>query len=188
MWKQQFYDYEPFNEQEEADLRVIRRAIETFNDVLTRDNEIVHVTVSGFVVNASRDKVLMIHHNIYNAWGWTGGHADGESDLLSVAIREVLEETGVQATAVSEEIFSVDVLQVLAHTKKGKYVTPHVHLNVTYLLEADESQTLTIAEDENSGVAWIAFEKVSSICNEAHMIPVYEKLMEKVRRSCPKSF
>lgn len=180
MWKQQFFDYVPYNEQEQADLRVIKRAIETFDDVLTRDNEIVHFTVSGFVVNEARNKVLMIHHNIYNAWGWTGGHADGESDFLSVAKREVLEETGVHATAIHDEIFSIDVLQVLAHTKKGKYITPHIHLNVTYLLQADEQQELTIAEEENSGVEWIAFKDVALRCNEAHMIPVYEKLLKKV--------
>ena len=181
MWKQQFYNYVPYNEQEQADLRVIHRSIETFDDILTRDNEIVHFTVSGFVVNETRDKVLMIHHNIYNSWGWTGGHADGETDLLQVAIREVLEETGVTAKAICESIFSIDVLQVLAHIKKGRYITPHIHLNVTYLLEASEQQTLTIAEDENSGVEWIAFDEVASRCNEAHMLPVYEKLMAKVR-------
>lgn len=181
MWKQQFYNYKPYNEQEQADLRVILRSIETFDDVLTRDNEIVHFTVSGFVVNEARDKVLMIHHNIYNSWGWTGGHADGETNFLSVAKREVLEETGVTATTVVESIFSIDVLQVLAHVKKGRYVTPHIHLNVTYLLEASEQQALTIAEEENSGVEWIPFADVVKRCNEAHMLPVYEKLLQKVK-------
>ena len=180
MWKQQFYEYVPYNEQEQADLRVILRSIETFDDVLTRDNEIVHFTVSGFVVNEARNKVLMIHHNIYNSWGWTGGHADGDTDFLHVAQKEVLEETGVLAKAVNDSIFSIDVLQVLAHVKKGKYVTPHIHLNITYLLEASEDAELTIAEDENSAVEWIAFKDVSNRCNEAHMIPVYEKLMKKV--------
>ena len=180
MWKQQFQQYIPFNEQEASDLRVIQRCIETFDDVLTRENEIAHFTVSGFVVNELRNKVLMIHHNIYNSWGWTGGHADGDSDFLRVALREVLEETGVAATAVNEEIFSIDVLQVLAHKKKGKYVTPHIHLNITYLLEASESASLTIAEEENSGVEWITFDEVNTRCNEEHMKPVYSKILQKV--------
>ena len=181
MWKQQFQHYKPFNEQEEADLRVINRCIEMFDDVLTRDNEIAHFTASGFVVNASRDKVLMVHHNIYNSWGWTGGHADGESDFLQVAVREALEETGVEAKPVSTDIFSIDVLQVLAHVKKGKYVTPHIHLNITYLLEASESANLTVAEEENSGVEWIAFDDVLNRVAEEHMHPVYTKLMQKVK-------
>ena len=172
----------PFNEQEEADLRVISRCIETFDDVLTRDNEIAHFTSSGFVVNKARTKVLMIHHNIYHSWGWTGGHADGESDFLQVAIREALEETGVHTTPVSTDIFSIDVLQVLAHVKKGKYVTPHIHLNVTYLLEASEEESLTIAEEENSGVEWIPFEDVLHRVAEEHMRPVYAKLMEKAKQ------
>ena len=69
MWKQQLINYKPYNEQEKADLRVIHRCIETFDDILTRNNEIAHFTISGFVVNEKRDKVLMVHHNIYNSWG-----------------------------------------------------------------------------------------------------------------------
>ena len=34
----------------------------------------------------------MVYHNIYNSWSWLGGHADGETDLLAVALREVKEE------------------------------------------------------------------------------------------------
>lgn len=53
------------------------------------------MTASAWVVNKDRSKVLMIYHNIYNSWSWLGGHADGETDLLAVAIREVREEAGI---------------------------------------------------------------------------------------------
>jgi len=61
---------------------------------LLRDNEIAHITSSGFILNKSLDKALLIHHNIRNVWAWTGGHADGNSNLLEVAIQEAVEETG----------------------------------------------------------------------------------------------
>ncbi len=61
----------------------------------------------------------MIHHNIYKTWAWTGGHADGDPDLIHVAIKEAIEETGVKHFhVVSEEILSLDVLTVDGHIKK----------------------------------------------------------------------
>ncbi len=69
------------------------------------------------------DRVLMAYHNIYHSWAWTGGHADGEKDLLSVAMREAREETGIKTvTPVMDQIFSLEVLTVDGHEKKGLYV------------------------------------------------------------------
>lgn len=101
-----FRKYEPYNEQEKKDKEIVLKAFESFSDILTRNNEIIHLTSSGFVINPARDKVLMIHHNIYNSWAWTGGHADGEENLLKVAIREAVEETSASSIkAVLEGIF-----------------------------------------------------------------------------------
>ena len=69
----------------------------------------------------------MVYHNIYHSWSWLGGHADGETDLLSVAIQEVKEEAGISKVyPVSEEIFSLESLTVDGHVKKGKYVSSHL--------------------------------------------------------------
>lgn len=180
MWKQQLTNYEPFNEQEKQDLHIMRRAMQQFDDVLTRENEIAHFTVSGFVVNADRTKVLMVYHHIYDSWSWTGGHVDGEEDFLQVAIREVKEETGVDACAITTKIFAVDVLTVVGHVKKGHYVSPHLHLNVTFLLEANDQLATQVAEQENSAVAWIPLNQITNYCSEKHMLPVYEKIIEKM--------
>lgn len=169
------------NEQEAQDLRTIQVAMNTFTDVLTRENTLAHFTCSGFVVNKERTKVLMVYHHIYDSWSWTGGHVDGETDFLQVALREVLEETGVQAEPVVEEIFAIDVLTVVGHIKKGRYISPHLHLNVTYLLEADDSAALTVAEDENSAVDWLPLDQLAIYCTEKHMLPVYEKMINKMR-------
>ena len=81
----------------------------------------------------------MVYHNIYDSWSWLGGTWRMERrDLLAVALREVKEEAGISyVRPVSEEIFSLESLTVDGHVKKGKYVSSHLHLNVTYLLEAD---------------------------------------------------
>jgi 8-oxo-dGTP pyrophosphatase MutT (NUDIX family) len=181
-WVDSIKTYIPYNEQEKKDKEVILYCIDKFDEILTRNNEIAHITSSAFVVNRARDKVLMVHHNIYNSWSWTGGHADGEEDLLGVAMREVNEETGVNKIhPVSLEIFSLDILTVLGHVKKCKYVSPHLHLSVAYLLEGDEKELLIVKEDENSGVKWVPIDEVNVYSNEPHMQRVYGKLISKVR-------
>ena len=176
--------YVPYNEQEEKDKNTILKYMDTFEDTLTRNNEFGHFTASAWVVNKERTKVLMIYHNIYKSWAWTGGHADGESDLLSVAVREVKEETGVENVKVlDDDIFSLEIVCVNGHVKRGKYVSSHVHLNVTYLLEVDENETLRIKEDENSGVKWVPIDEIEVASTERWVKEkVYRKLNEKLRK------
>lgn len=181
-WIDSIKEYNPFNEQEEKDKQVIIKYSNMFDDILARDNEIIHITSSAFVINKGKDKALMVHHNIYNSWAWTGGHADGDEDLLFVALKEVKEETGVNnARPISKEIVSIDILPVLGHMKKGKYVSSHLHASIAYLIEADENEILTIKPDENSGVKWIPIDEINVYSNEPHMIKVYEKIISKLK-------
>ena len=170
-------------QQEAADQRLILEYIRLFPDnILTRDNEIAHLSSSGFVVNADGTRVLMAHHNIYRVWAWTGGHADGEGDLLSVALREAREETGVEhIRPLSPAIASLDILPVWGHVKRGKWVPSHQHLNVSYLLVADESDALQIREGENSRVGWLPADRLLEYTNEWQMDGVYAKLLARAR-------
>mgnify|MGYP002622306156 CR=1 FL=1 len=175
--------YQPYNEQEENDKRIILQFLNENKNAFDRENEVAHMTASAWVVNKDRTKVLMVYHNIYNSWSWLGGHADGETDLLSVALREVQEESGVKhVQPVSNDIFSLEVLTVDGHRKNGKYVSSHLHMNITYLLEADENDPVFIKKDENSGVAWFTLEEALSKSTEPWFVEhIYKKLNEKVR-------
>ncbi len=180
--KEQIEKYIPYNEQEIKDREMILKYCDLFDDVLTRENEIVHFTCSGFVLSETRDKVLMIYHNIYNSWAWTGGHADGELDFLRVAIREVQEETGVNnVRPIAEDIFALDVLSVFGHIKRGKFVSSHIHISVAYLLEVSEQELLSIKEDENSDVGWLPLDTFLNFIAEEHMKPIYMKIIEKAK-------
>ena len=178
-------NYKPFNEQEERDKPLILDWIRNNENAFTRENTIAHITASAWVVNKDRSKVLMVYHNIYNSWSWLGGHADGETDLLSVALREVREEAGISnVQPVSEEIFSLEALTVDGHIKKGKYVSSHLHLNITYLVEADSDEALFVKPDENSGVAWFTPEEALKKSTEPWFVAnVYSKLIEKAKLS-----
>ena len=176
---QQLTQYCPWNEQEEADRRELLRRLESSEDLYTRSNAAAHLTASAWVVSPDRQQVLMAYHNLYQSWAWLGGHADGESDLLSVALREANEESGIQAAPVSPDMFSLEILHVAPHVKRGKFVCAHLHLNATYLLQADEAQTLREKPDENSGVRWFALRDVIPNTREPEMRVVYQKLMDK---------
>lgn len=180
--------YQPLNEQEKQDKKVILDYILHFKDnVLSRSNEIAHITSSGFIMNETLDKVLLVHHNIRNVWSWTGGHADDEKDMLSVSLKEAREETGIKDIyPLSKDIASIDILTVEGHIKNNAYVNVHLHLSVAYILIADEKSKTMICPNENSGVEWFP---VSYFTNEhfhEHDVYLYNKLItfaKKVRKT-----
>ena len=178
----QIENYMPVNEQEENDKKVMLDYMKQNSDYLMRENKVAHFTTSIWTVNKERTKTLMVYHKIYDSWSWIGGHADGEEDLASVALRELREETGVDnAALVSKNIFSLEILTVDGHMKKGKYVPSHLHFNVTFLAEAEESQKLVINEKENKGVEWFSFDEALKVSKEPWMIErIYKKLIEKM--------
>ncbi|MGL4569886.1 MAG: NUDIX hydrolase [Clostridium sp.] len=182
-WIKEIEEYIPVNEQEQKDKENFLMCIENFDDVLTRKNVVCHITSSAFVLNKNRDKTLMIHHNIYNSWAWTGGHADGEENFLDVAIRELKEETGIKnVKPIMTDIAMLDVIPVKGHIKKGEFVSPHLHLSLAYLIEGDDKDSLTIKEDENSGVKWIPIKELEEcVKNEPYMYLVYKKGLDRLK-------
>lgn len=180
--KEKIENYVPVNEQEESDKNLMLEFINKFDDVLTRENRMGHFTASSWIVNKEKTKVLMIYHNIYDSWAWTGGHSDGDEDLLHVALKETEEETGLKNVKVLDpEIASLEIITVDGHVKRGKYVSSHVHLNCTFLLEADEDELLKIKPDENSGVKWFDIDEALNVTRENKMIAIYQKLNNKVK-------
>ncbi len=169
--------YQPLNEQEACDKEQMLWYMAHSENYLLRENKTAHFTASVWTVNKARTKTLMVYHNIYHSWSWIGGHADGIEDLRSVALRELSEETGVKnAVLVSPEIFSLEILTVDGHIKRGAYVPSHLHLNVTHLVEADEN------EAENQAVKWWSFGDALKVSEEPWFVEwVYKKLVERCR-------
>ena len=175
-------NYDPKNEQETVDKALILAFIKRNPDALWRSNLLGHLTASAFVVNPSMTKILFAYHKIYDSWGWVGGHCDGDADLLAVAIKETKEETGLSAVRpYSDTIFTLDVIYVENHLKNGAYVPDHLHLNVAYLLIADETLPLQVNEQEHLAVKWFLLDEVMGHVTEPRMVAVYEKAFKAIK-------
>lgn len=177
--------YHPINEQEASDQDLILKYAEDYGQtLLTRENGIAHMTASSIILNEAMDQMLMIHHNIYNTWTWTGGHTDGDEDLYAVALKEAKEETGLKNLhPLSKDIASVDILPVWGHIKRGKYVSAHLHLNAAFVFIADPMEILVLNEQETSGLQWVPLEEVAERSQEPQIIEVYEKLIQFAKRT-----
>ena len=180
MLKEQIEKYMPFDEVEQKDKEQFLEFINSFDDVLTRNNIFGHFTASAFVVKKNKTKMVVVYHIINDGWAYPGGHADGIDDLLSVAVREVEEETGLKAKVLDENIFAINSNPVIGHVKRGKYVSSHIHFDCVYLMEADDKIPLVYREDESKGVKWVDFEDAydESFCD--FIRPVHKKLIKKL--------
>ena len=181
-------EYAPTCEQEHADQRLMLGILGSDPACFIRDS-LAHFTVSAWAVDEDFQKTLMVWHNIYRSWSWVGGHADGEADLQKVALKELAQETGARGSVIPLEnpanIFSLEVLPVAGHVRKGVYVSSHVHLNVTYLCVVQHDAVLVRNPQENSGVAWVPLEGVEQYSTEPWMCEnVYRKLISKTKLFC----
>ena len=178
--RQEIENFRPQNEQEQADKQALLWWLDSGVDIFTRQCTAAHLTASAWVVSPDRKQVLMIYHNIYHSWAWMGGHADGMTDLRAVAEKEVGEESGLtRLKSLCPGIFSLEVLTVDGHEKRGQYVPSHIHMNVTYLLGAADHE-LRQKPDENSGVAWFTPEEALKASTEPWMVQrVYSKLTQR---------
>ena len=110
-----------------------------------------HMTGSAWLLNPAGDKALLtLHHNLQR-WMQTGGHADGDPDILRVALKEAEEESGITGIVpISGEIFDVDIHLIPARPAKGE--PAHFHYDVRYLLRAPHEQYAISQESDD--LAW----------------------------------
>ena len=179
--------FRPWNEQEELDQKALLFLLEHGQAPYGREDP-AHWTASAWVASPDRSQVLMAYHNVYGSWAWLGGHADGERDLLSVALREVREESGLEEVRpLSRDLYSLEILTVDGHEKRGRYVSSHLHLNVTFLLEADPAAPVRCKPDENSLVGWFGLgEAVAASTEPWFQKRVYHKLNAKLAAFPPR--
>ena len=156
-----------------------RRAIsfvEQNEDCFYRELWPMHVTGSTWVVNSRRDRVLLLHHKKLDKWFQPGGHADGDADILNVALKETSEETGLDADhirLVSENIFDVDMHVINANVRDPR----HQHIDIRFLVEMDDDIVVP-GNDESHDIIWVSLNQVSRYNNNRST----SRMVEKTRR------
>ena len=175
-----FDTYQPQDPFEVADLDYIRDAIKHYGDALYQRHPHMHYSASAMIFNQTMTKTVMIYHKLYDSWGWVGGHMDGMTDFEMVAIKEATEETGLSdLKLLSDKPISIEVLPVWFHMKKGAAISSHLHLNVSYILIANEDEPLLANDIETDGVRWIDLKDIDQFVSEPEMMPIYTKIIER---------
>ena len=137
-----------------------------------RNNYNGHFTGSAWIVSPDKSNILMTHHKKLGKWLQLGGHADGESDLLKVALREATEESGIQQFKVlSEEIFDLDIHGIPQNNSE----LGHLHYDVRFLIEADPTGEAVIISDESHDVTWIPLADVVKLNPEVSIQRMIKK-------------
>lgn len=136
-----------------------------------RDHLPGHITASAWIVDESREYVLLTHHAKLNRWLQPGGHADGEEDVIAVATREAVEETGVAVQLLSKKILDIDIHPIPAR----KEFPQHDHYDIRFLFQASKDKQFIVTE-ESHDLAWIAIGDIARITeNNQSMIRMAEK-------------
>lgn len=170
--------YTPINEQEASDKQLFLELYETYGDKLYERHPVAHFTASCLILNKEHTKILLEYHNIYKSWAWCGGHNDGEQDFMKLAMREAKEETGLDVTPIFDYPIALDDLWVQGHVKRGKYVSAHLHLDLAYLMEADDTAPLKVKEDEVSALRWFTLEEFKTL--NCDIMEVYLKMLKRL--------
>lgn len=136
-----------------------------------RSLEVGHLTGSAWIVDPTRTRTLLTHHRKLGKWLQLGGHADGDLDLLAVALREATEESGLtRLRVVSPTLFDVD-----RHWIPPRKTEPgHWHYDLRFFIEADPAESLTIT-DESHDLAWIEIARMAEYNPEESMMRMARK-------------
>ncbi|GAB0175007.1 MAG: NUDIX hydrolase [Candidatus Altimarinota bacterium] len=148
--------------------------IEKYRELaFTRENLEGHITGSLFIVNENHTKVLLMFHHKLQKWLQFGGHADGEIDVLSVAIREFQEESGIQEEPrIIGEICDIDI-----HTIPARHSEPeHLHFDILFLASISESVSMQKEVGKVEDLKWVDISDIEDYSTEEKVLRVIQKL------------
>ncbi len=128
-----------------------------------------HITGSAWLVDSTGERVLLTHHKKLDRWLQLGGHADGDEDVLRVALREAKEESGVACTAVEDEIFDVDIHVIPARGEDPA----HYHFDLRFALRANQDEFRVSAESH--ALRWVDIALLASVTAEPSMLRMAAK-------------
>ena len=173
----QLNGHAPADPDEEGKLRRIISFVETNPRCFDRSLAVGHITGSAWLLNDSGTHVLLTHHRKLKRWLQLGGHADGQTDVLEVALREAREESGLpRIEPIESSVFDVDVHDIPALGG----APAHEHFDIRYLLRAVGDEPVAIS-DESLELAWVSPEQLSGLTVDASVRRMQRKWMLQLR-------
>ena len=168
-------EYQPTYAKEKKFKQQIIAFIKTNEDCFERSLDIGHITASAWLLDKSGDNALLMHHAKLDKWLQPGGHADGDSDALAVAIKEAQEESGIQdIKAVDNQIFDIDIHLIPANSKDKE----HFHYDVRFLLQVQSDEKLQINE-ESKELRWVSKNRANLPTNEDSITRMFDKWVKE---------
>ena len=173
--------YIPFDDKEKENVDIVLNYLENNTNCYSRTNLSGHVTAGGLVVDG-KGNVLLNHHKLSGLWFQFGGHCDGESDCISVAKREIFEESGIQdCKLISNGIYDIDVQKIGYNAKKKE--PEHYHYDINFLFLVNDKNF--VVSDESSEIKWVTINEAKSLTNKdlamQRMLQKYEKFLNERR-------
>lgn len=152
--------------------------VEGHADCFKRSLQLGHVTGSAWLLDAAAERVLLTHHRKLNRWLQPGGHADGDSDVHRVAMKEAAEESGLAAIEfVTQELFDLDIHQIPARGEEPA----HWHYDCRFLLKSAGADAFTVS-GESHDLAWVPFDQLGDYTDEVSMLRMNEKCLALLGR------
>lgn len=165
------YNYYPNDSNEIRYKKDIIDFVKKYDNCFERTNLVGHMTASGWLINQTGDKVLLMLHKKLSEWYQFGGHADGNSDLLQVAIKETQEESGIlDISLIFDTIFDIDIHDIPEH----KEVPAHLHYDLRFLLQVQDN-AIPIKNDESIALGWFSKDLEKFPNHSPSMIRMFHK-------------
>ena len=167
--------YNPIDETEQKYKETILTFLKQYPNAFERSLEVGHICASAWLVNKDNTKALLMHHKKLNIWVQLGGHCDGNTDALAVAIKEAQEESGIMnIEPVQSGIFDIDI-HLIPENKKEK---AHYHYDIRFLLQVMSDEDF-VQNEESHELAWIDKNQKKLPTNERSVTRMFDKWVKK---------
>lgn len=168
--RQLLQKYEPTSEEVVYKEKMLS-FLDQHKNAFERALKVGHFTASAWLVSKDGHQVLLMHHAKLNLWVQLGGHADGDTDLLTVAIKEAQEESGILGIeAMSSEIFDIDIHTIPANAKEQQ----HEHFDVRFILQVVSDEQF-VQNRESKELRWIGVDKSQLPTDERSVVRMFDK-------------